>query len=156
MTAQQIIDQLQLAPLTPEGGFFRRTFEDSHFLDVDGRRRRAATCIYYLLNCENFSAFHRVRGTEIFHFLRGDPAEMITLSAGGARVTKLGPGVERGETPQFVVQPLEWQALRSTGWTLFSCTVSPGFEFEDFELGNREKLLAEFPSAAAEIRALTR
>lgn len=156
MTAQDVVRELQLEPLDPEGGFFRQTFKDSRTLVVDGKTRAASTCIYYLLTRESFSAFHRVRGTEIFHFLRGDPAELITLDAAGAlRTQTLGSSLHL----QGLVPPMRWQALRILGegkWALFSTTVSPGFEYDDFELGKREALLAEFPHCAREIRELTR
>jgi predicted cupin superfamily sugar epimerase len=158
MDVQDIITELQLEPLQPEGGYFRQTFKDTHLLTVDGHKRAAATCIYYLLTRESFSAFHRVRGTEIFHFLRGDAAELVTIDAHGRLgLRAVGPGIESGEVPQAIVPAGEWQALRTRGaWTLFSCTVSPGFEYEDFELGDREQLLREFPDCRAWIEALTR
>ncbi len=131
-------------------------------LTVDGRTRAASTCIYYLLTQDSFSAFHRVRGTELFHFLRGDPAELFLLGSGGAlRILRLGSALERGEEPQGLVRPLEWQALRLApggrcGWALFSTTVSPGFEYEDFELAAREPLSRQLPQHADLIRELTR
>src|SRR4051794_19441601 len=108
MTAQQLITELRLSPLDPEGGFFRQTFKDTHTLTVDGKTRAACTCIYYLLTKESFSAFHRVRGTEIFHFLGGDAAELTLLENGNARTVILGGRVERGETAQFVVPSMAW------------------------------------------------
>src|ERR1700757_3904193 len=98
MTAQEVASALRLEPLDPEGGFFRQTFKDNRTLAVDGRERAASTCIYYLLTRESFSAFHRGRGTEIFHYLRGDAAELLLLGH-ELRVIRMGSLVEKGESP---------------------------------------------------------
>ena len=84
---------------------------------------------------------------------------MVILKSGRAQITVLGSAVERGECPQFLVSPMTWQALRikkGGRWALFSTTVSPGFEFEDFELGKREALAREYPAAESLINELTR
>jgi predicted cupin superfamily sugar epimerase len=160
MTAKEIITLLNLEPLQGEGGYFRQTFKDTRMVREGDRTWSASTCIYYLLTRESPSLFHRVRGTEIFHYLRGDSAEMYLLERGGLTVRRLGAAIEHGEEPQGIVRPLVWQALRlapgqTLGWSLFSTTVSPGFEYEDFELGVREPLLQEFPEHAKIIGELT-
>lgn len=122
--------------------------------------RRASTAIYYLLTNETFSAMHRLRGDELFHFYLGDPVEMLHLRPNGTGATiTLGTGLEEGMQPQVVVPGGVWQGARMAAggrYALLGCTVAPGFEFEDFELGKREDLVREFPAYAETIRALTR
>jgi hypothetical protein len=125
-----------------------------------GAPRHARTAIYYLLTNETFSAMHRLRGDEIFHFYLGDPVEMLHLHPDGSGATiTLGPALHEGMHPQVVVPAGVWQGARMTGqgrWALLGCTVAPGFEFEDFELGKREALVRAYPGFAEMIRSLTR
>lgn len=122
--------------------------------------RVASTAIYYLLTSDTFSALHRLRGDEVFHFYRGDPVEMLHLRPDGTGATfTLGPKPQEGMHPQIVVPGGVWQGARMVEggrYALLGCTVAPGFEFEDFELGNRNDLLRDFPDHAEMIRALTR
>jgi uncharacterized protein len=122
--------------------------------------RDASTAIYYLLTSDTFSALHRLRGDEVFHFYRGDPVEMLHLRPDGTGATfTLGPKPHEGMHPQIVVPGGVWQGARMVEggrYALLGCTVAPGFEFEDFELGNRNDLLRDFPDHAEMIRALTR
>ncbi|WP_108835632.1 cupin domain-containing protein [Tateyamaria sp. Alg231-49] len=129
MTAQEIIDHLGLSP-HPEGGHYRQTWVGS------GDGRPCGTCIYFLLaDCES-SHWHKVDATEIWLFHSGAP---LVLSLSG---THEGPAVDHILTPdlsagapQIIVPEGHWQAARSTGaYTLVSCTVSPGFQFEGFTL----------------------
>ena len=103
---------------------------------------------------------HRLRGDEIFHFYLGDPVEMLHLRPDGTGSTiTLGPAPHEGMQLQILVPAGVWQGARMVGrgrYALLGCTVAPGFEFVDFELGKREALLREFPDYAETIRALTR
>ena len=129
MTAQDIIDTLGLLP-HPEGGHYRQTWG----ADNDGRP--TGTCIYFLLDAGEASHWHKVDATEIWLFHAGDPL-ILSLSAddtGPATDHLLTPDLAKG-APQIIVPKGHWQAARSTGeWTLVSCTVSPGFQFEGFTL----------------------
>lgn len=130
MTADDIIARLKLSP-HPEGGWFRQTWVD----DNDGRA--TGTCIYFLLKSGESSHWHRVDATEIWHYYDGAPLilSMAANDAGPAFDTVLGPNLASGEAPQIIVHKHHWQAARTTGdWTLVGCTVSPGFQFEGFEL----------------------
>ncbi|KAJ56606.1 cupin [Actibacterium mucosum KCTC 23349] len=130
MTADQIIETLQLAP-HPEGGHYRQTWV------AEGPGRAAGTCIYFLLKGDERSHWHRVDAAEIWHFYAGAPLilSMAETEAGPARDHLLGPDLAAGQAPQRVVPVGHWQAARSTGdYTLVGCTVSPGFQFEGFEL----------------------
>ena len=129
MTAQDIIARLALAP-HPEGGHYRETWR------ADNPGRPSGTCIYFLLAAGERSHWHRVDATEIWLYHAGAP---LTLSlaeteAGPARDHLLTPDLEAG-APQLIAPANHWQAARSTGdWTLVSCTVSPGFDFDGFTL----------------------
>lgn len=128
MSAEAIIRKLELEP-HPEGGWYRQTWEGP---SVAGRA--SGTAILFLLRAGERSHWHRVDADEIWLWHAGAP---LILTTGEARAVDLvlGPDVLGGETPQLVVPAGWWQAARSTGeWTLVSCTVSPGFRFEGFEL----------------------
>ncbi len=128
--ADDLIKALDLAP-HPEGGWYRQTWV------ADGPGRPAGTCIYFLLRSGESSHWHRVDAAEIWHFHAGAALTLrIAETDGGpVRHIRLGPDVLGGEVPQGIVPKGWWQAAATTGdWTLVSCTVSPGFRFEGFEL----------------------
>lgn len=164
-SAREIIDRLQLEPLTIEGGYFRETYRAPLMLpagalptDYAGSRN-ASTCIYYLLTPETFSAIHRVRSDEIFHFYAGDPVEMLQLwPTGDANVVTLHNDLAPGHEPQVVVPAGVWQGCRLAPggeWALLGCTVAPGFDYADFELGQRGDLVSAYPKYKSLILALT-
>lgn len=129
--AKDIIDKLGLAP-HPEGGWYRETWR----ADAKDGERAAGTAIYYLLEAGQRSHWHRVDAAEIWHYYAGAPLA-LSISEDGRTVREvaLGGDVLNGETPQGIVPPGAWQSAQSKGaWTLVGCTVSPGFEFEKFEL----------------------
>ncbi len=131
--AGDLIARLGLLP-HPEGGYFRETFRDCGPPPA-GRDsnpgRSHSTAIYFLLKAGQASRWHRVDAAEIWHFYRGAPLELKI----GKTIQFLGPAIEKGEAPQLVVPPGEWQAARSLGdYTLVGCTVAPGFEFSKFEM----------------------
>jgi uncharacterized protein len=167
ISAEAIIRHLSLSPLPFEGGYFRRTYEcgdeatlPSSLGYPDGASRRFCTAIYFLVTPDGFSALHRVRGDELFHFYAGDPVEMLQIDpAGRAHFLRLGPHILEGEQPQVLVPRKHWQGLRllpGGSWALLGCTVAPGFEFEDFELAQRDRLIRAFPALATEIQEFTR
>lgn len=131
MDAARIIKKLDLAP-HPEGGWYRQTWVGPGF--GPGVERASGTAILFLLKAGERSHWHRVDADEIWIFNAGAP---LVLSVGQklAREVVMGPDVLSGQSVQAVVPAGWWQAARSTGaWTLMSCTVSPGFRFEGFEL----------------------
>jgi hypothetical protein len=131
-TAAEIADLLALAP-HPEGGYFRETFRDAA-TDETGRAR--STIIYFLLAEGQVSAWHRVDATEIWLWHAGAPLNLKVRDADGFEETiPLGADLAAGERPHGVVPAHAWQSAASLGaWTLVSCVVAPGFEFEGFEL----------------------
>jgi len=129
--ANEIVRLLDLAP-HPEGGWYRQTFRDDALSDAG---RSAGTAIYYLLEAEQISAWHRIDAAEIWHFYAGAPLS-LTLSPpeGGVSAQVLGPDLRAGCRPQRIVPAGWWQTAVSLGaWTLVGCTVAPGFVFSGFE-----------------------
>lgn len=132
--AEALIRELGLAP-HPEGGFYRETFRSSLRVAADDRPSRSAlTTIYFLLAAASFSAWHRVRSDEVWHWYEGEPLELLLASPDLGTVHRqvLAP-VSAGAAPVFTVPANWWQAARPLGdYSLCGCTVAPGFEFEDF------------------------
>jgi predicted cupin superfamily sugar epimerase len=144
-----VIHRLGLLP-HPEGGYYRETFRSSLILDLpDGRRRAASTAIHYLLPSGAWSGWHRVASDEVWHHYDG----------GALRLHRLGLDMLRLDhaNPQGVVPAGVWQAAQPEGAdVLCGCTVAPGFDFADFEMGTAAALLSEFPDQEALIRRLLR
>src|SRR5262249_56808086 len=117
-----------------------------------GSDRRASTAIYYLLTPGTFSALHRLQTDEVFHFYLGDPVRMLQLLPDGTgRTVVLGPDVLAGQHLQVMVPRGVWQgSLLEPGgeFALLGCTVAPGFEYVDYEHGDREGLIARYPQFA--------
>jgi hypothetical protein len=129
--AAEIIARLGLAP-HPEGGWYRETWRAPAPAGI----RHCGTAIYFLLEAHQASHWHRVDAAELWLWHAGVPLE-LALSADGrtAVAVRLGPDLASGEEPQRLVPAGTWQAARPLGgWVLVSCTVSPGFRFEGFEL----------------------
>lgn len=131
MKAADIVRMLGMQP-HPEGGHYAETWRDA----PDDGTRGCGTAIYYLLQLDEVSAWHRVDATEIWHWYAGAPLA-LTVSPNGhdAYAVHLGPDLTAGQRPQAIVPPQAWQTAESLGrWTLVGCTVSPAFAFEGFEL----------------------
>lgn len=167
MTAEDVKKLLGLQPHPREGGWYVRTYEARELVAAaafdDGRyagARRTGTAIYYLLEPDTFSEMHRLKSDEVFHFYAGDAVEMLQLREGGSGVmVVIGNDLSRGQRPQVVVERGVWQGSRLVEggrWALLGCTVSPGFEYEDYETGTRSQLGANWPEFVNEITALTR
>ncbi len=153
MSAAELIARLQLEP-HPEGGHFRETFRSAQRIDGG---LSASTAIWYLLEGGDFSSWHRVSSDEVWHHYDGAPLVLWMLTEEGLERTVLGRDWDAGERPQAVVPAGVWQAAEPLGaFALCGCTVAPGFEFADFELGTRAQLLKQFPSQDEAIRRLTR
>lgn len=164
--AQYLKDALGLKPLPEEGGFFVETYRADSRLspaclggDYDGERA-LSTAIYYLLTPDTFSAMHRLRSDEIFHFYLGDPVEMLQLHPNG-RIEEivLGNDIRARHRQQVLVPAGTWQGavlVDGGSYALLGTTVAPAFEFADFELGDRAKLTSLYPAASKVIARLTR
>jgi predicted cupin superfamily sugar epimerase len=163
---QRLAKRLSLEP-HPEGGFFRETYRSPE--NVPGTalplrfegERSLATAIYFLLGPGDFSAFHRILSDETWHYYSGTSALIVHILEPnmGYRQIRLGSQWESGEVFQDTVPAGAWFASEpadAEGYALVGCTVSPGFDFRDFELANAEKLSAIFPEHAAMIARLCR
>jgi predicted cupin superfamily sugar epimerase len=132
LDAEEITRLLELMP-HPEGGWYRETWRD---IPADGGRGHG-TAIYFLLPGDVENRWHRVDAVEIWHHLAGAALDLeIGKDSPTAEMTiHLGTDLRAGERPQGIVPAHHWQRAKSRGeWTLVSCTVSPAFQFEGFEL----------------------
>jgi uncharacterized protein len=163
--ARYFIDKLRLQP-HPEGGYFRQTYRSEIVISREALpagfsgSRAASTAIYFLLDGKNFSAFHRLRSDEVWHFYAGEPLLVHVIDPGGEYFRMLlGHEPEAGQALQAVVRAGCWFASHVADWNSFAlvgCTVAPGFDFEDFEMGKREELVARYPQHRELIERLTR
>jgi uncharacterized protein len=156
---------LKLQPHPKEGGFFRETYRAADRFGAQQLparyrgERSASTAIYYLLTPNTVSALHRLASDEIFHFYLGSPVRMLQLDPnGGGKEIVLGPNLAAGQQVQVLAPRGVWQgSLLEPGgeFALLGCTVAPGFDYADYEHGQRALLLAQFPHHAELIRRLT-
>ena len=159
------IDALEMLE-HPEGGYFRETYRSAERLEAEQLPERfdgprpLATAIYFLLRAGEFSALHRLNQDEIWHFYAGDGLILHQIDPeGGHVVRELGPETAAGPRFQAVMPAGCWfGATLPAGarYALVGCTVSPGFEFADLELGDRASLLAAYPQHRELIERLTR
>ena len=163
--AKYWIEKLGLEP-HPEGGYYRQTYRADLVVAKEALpagftgARAVSTAIYFLLEGKNFSAFHRLRSDEVWHFYAGDPLVVQVISREGeCSAIFLGRDVEAGQVLQAVVPAGCWFASHVAdwkSWALVGCTVAPGFDFEDFEMGKRGELVREYPRHRGVIERLTR
>ncbi|MFW5802945.1 MAG: cupin domain-containing protein [Verrucomicrobiota bacterium] len=149
----------------PEGGWFRETYRSAEEISAAALPARydSARCfgtsIYFLLGPGEVSKFHRIRSDEIWHYHCGDSVTLHLLDErAGHRSITAGPDIESGEVLQAIVPANTWFGAKVTaerGFCLIGCTVTPGFDFADFELAEREALSAQFPSHRELILQLT-
>ncbi|NOS67563.1 MAG: cupin domain-containing protein [Candidatus Peribacteraceae bacterium] len=148
MNAKDVIALLSLQPHPKEGGFFRETY-----------RSPLSTAIYYLLTPETFSAMHKLPGDEIFHFYLGDAVEMLQLFPDGTgKFITIGSDIDDRAQPQVVVPGGTWQGSRllpGGTFALLGTTMSPAFEYPEYEAGSRETLTKAFPKFEKHIQLLT-
>ena len=166
ISAEEIKVLLHLKPTPGEGGYFVETYRSPEYIPEETLPRRYksgrtySTAIYYLLTPKTFSAMHRLQSDEIFHFYLGDPVEMLQLwPDGSGRILVLGSDLLKGMQPQIVVPKGVWQGTRllwGGEYALLGTTVAPGFEFADFESGNRNVLIKSFPQFKDLIISLTK
>ncbi|RYZ27071.1 MAG: cupin domain-containing protein [Chitinophagaceae bacterium] len=165
MNAQYFIDHLQLEP-HPEGGFYKETYRSSGVIQkeallpsFDGNRHYA-TAIYFLLQKGDFSAFHRIKSDECWHFYDGGRLNIHVIDKNGNySCERLGKQLDEGETFQFVVPAGCWFAsepAQETAFALVGCTVAPGFDFADFEMGKNEELIRNYPQHKGLLQRLCR
>lgn len=150
----------------PEGGYYREVYRSNLLIPEKelpegfSGDRSCATAIYYLLPSDSFSAFHRIRQDEIWHFYLGSTVVLHIISAGGVyNKAMIGKNIEEGDFLQYAVPAGSWfaaEVIEDDSFSLVGCTVSPGFDFRDFELGSRADLIKRFPDQLELIGRLTR
>ncbi len=163
LKAEEVISYLGLAP-HPEGGYFKETYQSDDKIPADGlpsrygAERHISTAIYYMITRDNFSAIHRVLSDEVYHYYLGDSVMMLLLYPDGhGEKVILGRDITRGQHPQFLVPRGVWQGIclvEGGSFGLMGTTVAPGFDFRDFEFGNRQELLEKYPEYAVLIQRL--
>lgn len=177
-TVTELAASLGLEPHV-EGGFYRETYRAADTVWTSRGERAASTAILFLVTTAAISRLHRLTSDELWVFQGGLPLELVTLSPAGEARSRLLGGCDRPRPvrkaaaaadppsdplPQALAPAGSWQGARLAGgphlpasraWALVTCVVSPGFEYEDFELGERETLLAEYPAHAELVRAFT-
>lgn len=151
------INKLQLIK-HPEGGYYREVYRSAEFVhkknlpDRYSSFRSFSTSIYFLLESNEFSAFHRLKSDEIWHFYEGSAITIVILfPEGEIKKVTLGRNVDKNESYQTLIPKGCWfaaQVNQSESFSLVGCTVAPGFDFEDFEIGRKESLINLFPEFA--------
>jgi predicted cupin superfamily sugar epimerase len=149
----------------PEGGWFAETYRSTELIDEAalapryGGARCMSTDIYFLVESDAPSRLHRVNSDEIWHYHDGSPLTIHIIDGKGRyQPASLGTDFDDGSRPQVVVPCGTWfgATVDDPGsYTLVSCTVAPGFDFADFELGTREKLCKLFPQHRELVESLT-
>ncbi|AFY62318.1 cupin domain-containing protein [Synechococcus sp. PCC 6312] len=165
ITAETWITGLGLEP-HPEGGYFRETYRATGIIpgqalppNFAGGDRNYGTAIYFLLQSGQFSALHRIQADEVWHFYAGSGLTVVVISPEGERTDlHLGADIDQGQQFQAWVPAGAWFGAyvnEPESYSLVGCTVAPGFDFRDFEMGERNKLLAAFPHHQDLITCLT-
>lgn len=165
ITIQQLIEKYRLLP-HPEGGYYSRTYASEELIAARALPQRfkddrfISTAIYFLLDGKHFSAFHRIKSDELWHFYTGVGLHIYVIHPDGrGEVLKLGNDLSNGFSFQQVVRAGCWFASKPIAENAFSfvgCTVAPGFDFADFELAEKNELLKEFPLHAEWIEMFCR
>ncbi len=156
-SAQYYIEQLQLAA-HPEGGYYASTFRGDGSIETASGVRPYYTSIYFLLKSEEISHLHRLQSDELWYFHAGSPLTVHMIYPDGTyEAKKLGLNIEAGEQPQVLVPKhtiFGSSVDDADTFSLVGCMVSPGFDFEDFELYTQQVLMADYPQHEAVIRKM--
>jgi len=149
-----LVERLGLSPMPLEGGMFRRLWEGQ--ARPDGRPDGTSFVVLLAHANDTFSAMHRLPIDEVWHFYQGDPIDLLLLSPDRSwQLVRLGQRLDAGEQFQVTVPAGTWMGARvidGGNWSLFGCTMAPGFIPSDYEGGGLE-LCDEYPGAAEHIRA---
>ena len=147
--AIQLIKRLRLKK-HPEGGYFKQTYIADTMVNLVGydKPRYISTAIYYMLIGDQFSAFHRIKSDELWHHYMGGSLTVYAIDNNNGKLSKIKMGKSRGEAPQVAIKANTWFAAslnNKKSYCLLGCTVSPGFDYTDWELGKRNKLIKMYP-----------
>lgn len=163
MEIEYLVRKFDLLP-HPEGGYYKETYRSVELIESSTKefphQRNYSTAIYFLIEKDNFSALHRIKSDEVWHFYEGDALEVIEIDLKGNLFrTQVGRNISKGQTFQYTVKAGHWfgsRVLKGGGFSFVGCTVSPGFDFKDFEMARRGELTQLFPQHAKIIEELTR
>jgi predicted cupin superfamily sugar epimerase len=162
---ENLVEKFGMKP-HPEGGWYAESYRSTETINHSALPERFSgdrcfsTAIYFLLPAGVFSAFHRICSDECWHFYEGMPLNLYVIDKNGfLSIIKLGKNIDEGERYQAIVPAGCWFAsmpATGEGFSLVGCTVSPGFDFEDFELAKRKQLSALYPMHEQLINRLCR
>lgn len=142
----------------PEGGYYKSTFSSEEEIDAFGMKRNLFTNIYFLLKSADVSHFHRLKSDEVWYYHGGSPLTIHVIDTfGNYQEMKLGLDIENGELPQAIVPKnaiFGSSVIEKDTYSLVGCMVSPGFNFEDFELFTQGELIDAYPQHEQIIRKL--
>jgi uncharacterized protein len=154
LTVDELINRFQMVA-HPEGGYYKQNYCSGEMIDAAhlperfGGKRSFSTAIYFLLEGKQFSAFHRIKSDELWHFYYGNALNIYVIHANGElEIIKLGNNPFNNESFQAVVGAGCWfasQPINEDGFSFVGCTVSPGFDFTDFELAKAGELVKQYP-----------
>lgn len=158
----ELVETLGLQP-HPEGGFYTEVYRSDGIIEIEEDEfpdgRHYSTSIYYMLKSGDHSHFHRIKSDEVWHHYEGSSITIHLISPTGSyRKLKVGKNLENGEKPQQIVPAGYWFGVtvdEPDSFALCGCTVSPGFNFDDFEMADRSELLQQFPDHKKIIKKLT-
>jgi predicted cupin superfamily sugar epimerase len=150
--AKYYIQKLQLNK-HPEGGYYREIYRSGEMISIDAPKknlkRNVSTSIYFLLEGPQVSKFHRLNSDELWHFYDGSSVRIYVIDEKGKSTEIiLGKKTDNGEVFQTVIKKNNWfaaEVINKRSFALIGCTVSPGFDFSDFEIASRDYLLEKYP-----------
>lgn len=164
MNTEYWIEKLELLP-HPEGGYYKETYRANETIPQNGlpdrfsSDRSFSTAIYFLIPAGKYSRLHRIQADETWHFYTGIPLEIVMIDNQGQLKTQLlGTSFDEGQVFQFTVPHGWWFGSRTigkAGFSLVGCTVAPGFDFADFEMGDKTNLIQKYPHLSDIISSLT-
>lgn len=163
--AKYYIEKLKLTK-HPEGGYFNEIYRSGEIFEASvlperyKSSRTFSTSIYFLLEGKQFSSFHRLQSDEIWHFYDGCSVKISVITANRKLEERvIGNNLDKDESLQTVVEKNSWfgaELADKNSFALVGCTVAPGFSFEDFEIGDRDKLMNDYPEYSDIIFRLTK
>lgn len=162
-TKEQLIKAFSLLP-HPEGGYYKETYRSAEVIETTSEefpnQRNYSTAIYFLIEKDNFSALHRIKSDELWHFYEGDALEVIEIDLKGNLMrTHVGRDLQKDQTYQYMVKAGHWfgsRVVKEGNFSFVGCTVAPGFDFKDFEMAKRDELCKLFPQHSSVIQEMTR
>lgn len=158
-----LIKTLNLTP-HPEGGYFKEIYRSEEIIPdrtISGfeGERNVSTSIYFLLAGNDKSMFHKIKSDELWHFYEGAGITIHTIDKNGKyKALRLGDNLKENEQYQIIVPGNTWFAAEVNekhSYALVGCTVAPGFDFKDFQLGKRKELISLFPQHSKLINKFT-